>query len=86
MTLIRLTAAKLTRLCNTLQTSYSFARSGTGVVSDREPNQSRMCKTSLLFAALPVHVHADSSPIPFYTPTKPVIRVHIKFKTVLNLS
>ena len=61
MTQILLTDAKLTCPCNTLRTSNSFARSDTGVVIDSEQHQSRMCKTSLLFAPLAVHVHTGCS-------------------------
>ena len=80
---IWLTAAKLTCPCNTLQTSNSIARSDTGVVTDTEPHPSRSCKTSLLFAPLAVRVQAGCSAFPFYTPTKPLIQLHFKYKTVL---
>ena len=61
----------------------SFARSDTGVVIDSEPHQSRTCKTSLLFAPLAVRVHTGCSTFLFYTPTKPLIWLYIKYKTVL---
>ena len=60
--------------------SSSFARSDTGVI-DSEPHPRRTCKTSLLFAPVAVSVHAGCSTFPFYTPTKPSIRLHIKYKT-----
>ena len=59
--------------CNTLRISNTFARSDTGVVIDNKPHFSRTCKTSLLFAPLAVRVHTGCSPVPFYTPTKPLI-------------
>ena len=43
----------------------SFARSDTGVVIDSEPQPSRTCKTSFLFALLAVRVQADCSAFPF---------------------
>ena len=58
-------------------------RYDTGVVIDSEPHLSRTCKTSFLFAQKAVHVHTGWSAFPFYTPTKPLIRLHIKYKTVL---
>ena len=61
----------------------SFARSDTGVVIDREPHPSRTCKASLLFAPLAVNVQTCHSTFPFYTPTQPFIRLHIRYKTVL---
>ena len=36
-----------------------ICQSDTVVVIDSEPQPSHMCKTSLLFAPLAVHVHAD---------------------------
>ena len=80
---IWLTAAKLTCLCNTLWKSNSFASSDAGVVIDSEPHLSRTCKTSLLYVPLAVRVHTGCSAFPFNTPTKPLIRLHIKYKTVL---
>ena len=41
---------------------------------------SRTFKTSLLFVPFVVHVHADCSAL---TPTKQLIRFHIKYKIVL---
>ena len=70
-------------LGNMLRTSNSFARSDTGVVIDSEPHLSLMYKTSLLFAALAVRVQAGYSAFPFYTPTKPLILLYFKYKTVL---
>ena len=68
---------------NTLRTSNSFVRSDTGVaVIGSEPHLCRMCKTSLLFAPLAARVYTDCSAFPFYTPTKPLIQLHIKYKTV----
>ena len=52
-----------------LRTSISFAKSDTGVVIDSEPNLSRTCKASLLFAPLAVRVQAGCSAFPIYTPT-----------------
>ena len=65
------------------QTSNSFARKDTGVVIDSEPHLSRNCKTSFLFAPLAVRVHTSCLAFPFYTPTKPLIQLHIKYKTDL---
>ena len=78
-----LKAAKLTCPCNTLRTPNSFTRSDTGVIIDSEPHPSRTCKTSLLFAPLAVRVQAGCSALPFYTPTKPLIQLYFKYKTVL---
>ena len=39
-------------------------------------------QTSLLFAPLAVRVYTSCSVFPFYTPTKPLIQLHIKYKTV----
>ena len=61
----------LTCPCNTLRTSNSFARSGTGVVIDNDPHLRRTCKTSVLFAPLAVRVHAGDLAFQFYTPIKP---------------
>ena len=63
--------------------NIEFARSDTGVVIDSEPHLSRMCKTSFLFAPLAVHVQAGCFAFPFYTLTKPLIRLYFKYKTVL---
>ena len=38
--------------------------------------------TSLLFAPLAVRVQAGCSAFPFYTPTKPLIRLYFKYKIV----
>ena len=65
--------------CNTLRTSISFARSDTGVMIDL----SRTCKTSLLLAPLAVRIQAGCFAFPFFTPTKPLIRLYSKYKTVL---
>ena len=61
----------------------SFARSDTGGVIDSEPLPSRTCKTSLLFASLAVRVQAGCSVFQFHTPTKPLIWLYFKYKTVL---
>ena len=66
-----------------LQTSNSFARSDTGVVIDSKLDLSRRCKTSLLFAQFVVRVQAGCSAFSFYTPTKPLIQLYFKYKTVL---
>ena len=68
---------------HTLQTLNSFASSDSGVVIDSEPHLRRMCKTSLLFAPFAVHIHTGCSAFPFYTPTKPLIQLHIKYKSVM---
>ena len=60
-----------------------ISRSDTCVVIDSELHPSRMRKASLLFAPLGVSVHTDYSAFPMYTPTKPLIGFHIKYKTVL---
>ena len=80
MPYICLTAAKLTCPCNTLRTSNSFARSETGLLIDSEPHLSCPCKTSLLFAPLAVRVFTGCSAFTFYTPTKPLILLHIRYK------
>ena len=72
----------LTCPCNTLRTLNSLARSDTGVVIDSEPQLSRKCKTTLLFAPLAVRVQAGCSAFQFYTPTKPLIQLYFKCKTV----
>ena len=77
MTQIWLTAAKLT---NTLWKSNSFAKSDTGVVIDSQPHLGRTCKTSFLFAPLTVCVHTGCFAFPFYTPTKTLIQLHIKYR------
>ena len=70
-----------------LPIQYSFARSDTGDVIDSEPHLSGMCKRDVqnksLFAPLAVCVLTGCSAFPFYTPTKPLIQLHIKYKTVL---
>ena len=38
--------------------------------------------TNLLFAPLAVRVQVGCSAFPFYTPTKPLIRLNYKYKTV----
>ena len=53
---------------------------------DSEPHLIRMCNTSLLFAPLAVRVHTGCSAFPLYTPIKPLIRLHIKDKTVFFLN
>ena len=78
-----MTAAKLTCACNMLRTSNSFSRGDTGVVIDSEPHLSRTCKPSFGFATLAVCVHTGRFVFLFYTPTKPLIQLHIKYKTVL---
>ena len=50
---------------------------------DSKPHLSRTCKTSLWFAPLAVHALAGCSAFPFYSPTKPLIRLYFKYKTVL---
>ena len=77
-----MTDAKRTCPCNTLRTS--LARSDTGVVIDIESHLSRICKTSLVFAALAIHIQACGHAFPFYTQTKPLIQLYFKCKTVLN--
>ena len=77
------TVAKLTCPCNKLQTSISFTRSDTGAVMDSEPHLSCTYKTSVLFEPLAVCVQAGCSAIPFYTPTKPLLLLYFKYKTVL---
>ena len=52
------------------------------VVIDSEPHLSRTCNTSRLLAPLVVLVHSGYSAFSFNTPTKPLIRLHIKDKTV----
>ena len=66
-----------------LPMQYASNRSDTGVVIDSEPHMSRTCKTNLLFASSADRVHTGCSAFPFYTPTKPFIQLHIKYKTVL---
>ena len=73
-----------TNLIDSCRTSNSIARSDTGVVIDSEPHPSRTCKTSLLFAPLAVRVYTGCSAFPFYTPTKPLIQLQIKYKTVFS--
>ena len=63
-----------------------IARSDTGVVIDSELHLSGMCKTSLLFTPLTVCVHAVCSAFLFYTLTKLLICLHIKYKIVLFLN
>ena len=67
-----------------LRISNKFTRSDTDVVIDSELHLSRTCKTSLLFAPLAVRVQAGCSAFPFYTPTKPLIRLYFKYKTSLS--
>ena len=55
-----------------------IARSDTGVLIDSEPHPSCACKSIRLV----VCVHAGCSAFLFYTPTKPLIQLHIKYKTV----
>ena len=62
----------------------SNIRCDTSGVVDNEPHLSRTCKTSFLFVPLAVRVHAGCSAFPFYTPTKPLIRLNIKYKIVLS--
>ena len=76
---------KLTYPCITLRTSKSFSRCDTGVVIDSEPHLSGMCKTSVLFTPLAVRVQAGCSAFPFCTPTKLLIRLYFKYKTVYIL-
>ena len=76
--------AKLTCPCTALRTSNSFSRCDTGVVIDREQHLSCTCKSSFLFAPLAVRVHIGCSAFPFWTPTKPLMRLNIKFKIVLS--
>ena len=57
--------------------------------SDRQrATLSRTCKISFLFAPLAVCVHAGWLAFPFYTPPKPLIRLHnfIKYKSVFFLN
>ena len=81
--IIRLTAAKLTCPCNMIKISNLFAGSDTVVVIDGASHLFRTCKTSLLFASLAVRIHIGCSAFPLYTPTKLLILLHIKYKTVL---
>ena len=83
ITQIWLTATKLTCPCNRLRTSNSFAKSDTCVVIDSDPQLSRRCKTSLLFAPLAVRHQAGCSAFPFYTLTKLLLQLYLKYKTVL---
>ena len=76
----KLTAIKLTCPCNSLRKSNSFPKCNAGVVIDSEPHLSCTCNTSFLFAPLAVRVHTDCSAFPFCTPTKPLIRLNIKYK------
>ena len=69
--------------CNALRTSNSLAKSDTSVVIDSEPHLSCTCKISLLFAPLAVPFQAGCSAFPFYNPTKLLIRLYFKYKTVL---
>ena len=57
--------------------------SDTGVVIDSKPHGSRTCKTSLVFVSLAVRVQAGCSAFLFYTPTKPIIQIYFKYKTIL---
>ena len=50
----------------------------TGFVIDSKLHPSRTCKTSLVFAPLAVRVQGGCSAIPFYTQTKPLIRLYFK--------
>ena len=68
--------------CFTLNIKF-IARCDTGVVIDREPHLSRTRKTSFLLAPLAVHVHTGYSALPFYTRTKPLLRLYLKYKNVL---
>ena len=61
----------------------SFALNDTGVVIDSKPYLIDTCKTSHVFAPLAVSFHAGCSAFRFYTPTKSLIRLHFKYKTVL---
>ena len=45
-------------------------------------HMSHTCKTSHLFAPLAVRVKVGCSAFPLYTPTKPLIRLYFKYKTV----
>ena len=68
----------------TLPTSNSVTRSDTGVLIDSEPHVIFTCKTRTLFAPLAMDVYTGRSAFrSFYTPTKPLIRLHIKYKTDL---
>ena len=55
----------------------------TAVVIDSEPHLIGTCKTSFLFASLVVCVHIGYSAFLFYTPTIPLVWLHIRYKTVL---
>ena len=57
-----------------------LARGDSGVVNDSKPHLIGKCK----FAPLAVHVHTGCSAFPFYTATKPLIQLHIKYKTVFS--
>ena len=67
---------------NSLQTSYSFARYDTGVVIYSESHVSCTCKTGFMFASLVVPVHTGCSAFAFCTPTKPLIRLNIRYKII----
>ena len=81
MTQIWLTAAKFSCPCNTLWTSSSFARSDTCDWQRATP------KSHLQNKHLVCSIGCPWTPwllaFPFYIPTKPFIRFHIKYKTVL---
>ena len=74
-----MTAAKLTCPCNRLRASISFARSDSGVVIDSKPQQSHAKQACCFLNRLSVFTRAVSA-FPFYTSTKPLIRLHIKYK------
>ena len=65
-----------------LRTSNSFPRSDSGVLIDSEPHLSRTCKAIIIFAQLTVLVLTGYSAFTFYTPTKQLIRLHIKYKKI----
>ena len=52
-------------------------------VTDSEPRLSRMCKTSILFAQLAVHVYTDCSVFSVLHYNKTVNTITYKYKTVL---
>ena len=58
---------------------------GSGKYRNKEKPLKRQRKLGLasLFAPLAVCVHAGCSAFPLYTPTKPLIQLYFKYKTVL---
>ena len=69
-------------LCNALRTSKLLAGSDMDVVIKSEPRL-RTAKTIILFAPLAVIVYTGCSAFSILHSNKPLIRLHIKYKTVL---